>query len=1593
MSGLVINPHPLTLEGRQVLRGAELRPGETLAAFLARHEVDLARGDWVVTIGGAHVPAMMWSRTRPRHGQLIECRRVAGRQVIALVAIVFVAWVTMGAGLAALGVGAQAGMTAGAIASAGVGGLAGALGMSAGFAALAVNAGAMMLGSMLVNKLLAPPRPRMPSFEAQSTSQTYSVSGGRNAKRPYEPLGLLFGQVRVVPDYASDPYTWFQSDEQYQYVRLHAGINCGQVEALRIGATGIDTYSDVVVSRSGFPGSSEKLTDWSNVDTVAGGTLDAPGAVGSWVVRTSSANSVQLGVDIGASLYRMADDGSMQQATVTIEVEYRALPAGAWLPFEGGVSTIVLTSYKTAPLRRTLSRAVTLGQYEVRARKVTSNITSTREANSVEWGSLKSFQQDNGDYSQLPQVGISIKAGGQISGALDSVNWLATAAATPVWTGAAWVTQVTSNPGAQILQFARGIYDDDGRLMAGLGLPDSQIDIDGLKAFMVHCAANGFRFDHWFDGPMSCGDVLDAIAAAGHGTVGWPNGKLSVLFVHADQPLEAVVNMANIKKGSFRVDYATRALAEELEVSWPDRDNDFTQRSLRVKAPGVDMPRDTARLAPIGITTEVGARRLARFTMAQNIFQRKSITWEMDLEFLTFRRFSLIALSHDLTAWGQGGRLRAAVNSGGVVTLTLDEPVNPAPGASSWHVGLRLPGEQSYRLFEVAPVTVQTHELTLVDAWPVGVPLPGAAADNPAHDTLWIFDFKAEPGQQLLVTSIEPFNNLTGARITAVPVGDEFWNFVATGAYTASAVPGSAVQLRALNVRVTQDRLGLNYDAQQDLTVTFDAMGAFDHAQIWAGLTGQPLEWVGSTPSTRFTGWRVATQGEYVVEVRPFDGLGRQGVAASTAVEVVLEAPLTATGLTLTASDPLFLVDGDGVATPEEIELVAKGYTDAEALVWTVEDGTAELTGEGAARVLAVAAMETSTVRVRVTDGTAYDEVSIYKVNETGDALVGYLTNETHGVATAADGSGGDFVHAGGQFKLQLGLAAITEGVVFSVVSSAGITGLAIDADTGVYSLTGMSADTGTATFRALYGALAVERVYTIVKVKAGAPGTPGTPGEPGAPGSPGSPGAPGDPGTPGTSTVTVTLWQWSTTQPGDPSGTSTYLWGTGTHSAYTGGNGWSTVVPTNPGTPGIKLWEVKKAVSAPAGTVSTVVGWGSGFTVAAVSSNGAAGLQSAQPTVFQWAASIPAGPSGTAVWNWAGSSFGAAPSGWSLTPGTPPSAGLVLWAATVSLSDSAANPTTAFSWTSAAVSARGSSGIQGASARYAYARIPGNPSPTSGIVMHLGDSPPSNAESVGNWNVNAGWSSSDPNPSSTNTLYQTDGIWDPATGYTAWSTPYISSLKVGSLSVITTNTGTLTADGDIVTTSGSIRSASYPSGGGWPSGAGVSGFCLDKFGLKVGDNPGGKYFQVTQEGNVYAPAFTIINGSATFSGTLSAVTGSFGNITMTGLLYTPGKSSFNGGTGIMLGRYAADGHNYFGVTSTASGPVRGIWVSTVDGIVYMNGARISGGAIDYDAIPVSELSKVVNGNTSSGGRVDITNNRIDVYDGSNVRRVRIGLL
>ena len=328
--------------------------------------------------------------------------------------------------------------------------------------------------------------------------------------------------------------------------------------------------------------------------------------------------------------------------------------------------------------------------------------------------------------------------------------------------------------------------------------------------------------------------------------------------------------------------------------------------------------------------------------------------------------------------------------------------------------------------------------------------------------------------------------------------------------------------------------------------------------------------------------------------------------------------------------------------------------------------------------------------------------------------------------------------------------------------------------------------------------------------------------------------GAQGNAGASGTQASTSYLYQWSTSffGPPPPSGTSTFTWATGTSSNYTGGNGWSTTVPSNNGTAGLKLWVAAKGVTDVATALTTTVSWsGVDYSIYNASQNGlngASGIQVANAVVYQWAATIPASPTGTSTYTWSLGTFSPTPSGWTKTPGTSPSLGFTLWEASLQIQASAGQSTSIVSWTSSTISAvgyagtngvNGATGASGASARFMYARIAGAPTPVSGTVIVPGDSRPTdNFQTASVWGFSFGviYYANDPDPSSNNTLWQSDGIYNPTTNETAWSTPYISNLKVGSLSAITVNTGGLNVTDFIKAGASPAVSGSSMSGSGF---------------------------------------------------------------------------------------------------------------------------------------------------------------------------------
>jgi hypothetical protein len=421
-----------------------------------------------------------------------------------------------------------------------------------------------------------------------------------------------------------------------------------------------------------------------------------------------------------------------------------------------------------------------------------------------------------------------------------------------------------------------------------------------------------------------------------------------------------------------------------------------------------------------------------------------------------------------------------------------------------------------------------------------------------------------------------------------------------------------------------------------------------------------------------------------------------------------------------------------------------------------------------------------------------------------------YLSNESHVFPANADGSVVSYGNSGTTIRVLSGLTAldydglgtapgtwkvtttstfittgaITDGGFFATVADHSEFDTSQNIASVVYTITGKTSE-GVA--------FTVERFQTFTKAIAGVLGEDGPAGD---------------------KSVTVQLYQWSTAQPANPSGTSTFNWDTGAHSGYTGTNGWQVSVPPNPGTQLIKLWSATK-ISAAVGTASTTtITWAGGYTVTDITQNGAAGAQVAKAAIYRWAFSPPGELSGSATYTWSSGAISSVPSDeWSLAPGSPTSPGMTLYKAEVNVTDTATATTTAFIWTAASISAVGyagtngtngkngtdgvgSQGSQGVSARYAYARINTTNVPVSGTYTVGGDSSPSFTNTWGA-SFNTSWSTIDPDPSSAFTLYQADGLYNPANNQTTWTTPYISSLKVGNLQAVSTNTGNLTVTGD----------------------------------------------------------------------------------------------------------------------------------------------------------------------------------------------------
>ena len=629
-------PHPITTEGRCTVFAVA---GQSLEDVFRRR---IPPGEPAVAqVNGALVAREGWRHVILREGDVVNVRiTVSGGEgsnpiaVILSLAVLFAAPFLAG-GILGYGFGVSGAAAAGAT-------------ITGQLLTTAIGIG----GLLIVNSLF-PPRLPTPQAAGQPRPQ-YAITGGSNRARPYEPLQLVLGTHRIFPDLAAGEYTEYDEDgDQFLNQIFDFGIGDLQVGALHLGETALNNFESVQTQQDV---TSVTLVS-GNVDTIPGGDLehDAP------LERTTAGGTTALAFDVVSQHFRATDRGGLDGRETRFRLEWReAGSAGAWEQ-----RPIVIVTPDGAEGRNAVRRSFKFDTGRAAAWDVRCTLLTEHDADDerltfrANVAAFRAFQDDAADFSGRNPLAVRVKATGQLYGRLERINAVCSQLVDH-WDGTWWVpNQVSGNCGDVLLKYLRGWRVGD-RLVAGMGLADSRIDLPSIQGFAEHCTANGLECNLVIEDGRDHDAALRLICQCGWGAVDRQSGKWGVVWEDAGRAMTAIVTPANVLAGTLGVTYDSEGLADEVVGNFIDRASDYRVNTIRRAVPGVAAPERPVEVELDGITDGAHAAKELNRAAAAQLFHARTVTWEMKLdEAMAIARGDVVGMSHGLVGAGQlsGGSL------------------------------------------------------------------------------------------------------------------------------------------------------------------------------------------------------------------------------------------------------------------------------------------------------------------------------------------------------------------------------------------------------------------------------------------------------------------------------------------------------------------------------------------------------------------------------------------------------------------------------------------------------------------------------------------------------------------------------------------------------------------------------------------------------------------------------------------------------------------------------------------------------------------------------------------------------------------------
>lgn len=681
-------------------RFVRVAPGERISELVDRLGFDpVLRAHAVAVIDGEEVPVDAWLETRVEEGQHVSiCIAPQGGDdgnkilvtVLTIAVMVAAFWVTGGALAPLLGSSFAAGSTGAYIAGAVV----------------------STLGSLAISALVKPPSAPRPD----TVNPVYRIDGASNQFAPFEPITFSVGRRRVFPRLAARGFQELVGDDFYYRLVVEWGPIGVALSDIKFGETPLSAIDGVqaqhrLVASDPHPTLYPAAVFQEQVGAALDNTSD-------WEMRRTIADATQATVIVGfpQGLGHSSSKGKSEQWAAQIEIRYRSVTGepgsevlGPWQSPPGNGLSSARGSVSPGPGRYGFSekkrsqpffRAVTVsfpsaGRYEVEVRRSSPNADAEadRTFDDMQWALFESrrpgrpITRDDVAYSVF-----RIKGTDETSGRIDTINgilerliprfdtsFLATGDLSEAGPDHLTSTGLSRSPWEEILWAYRNGFE--GRRP----LTDAEIDWPSFAIAERDRIANGWNFDHVFDGSVSIEQAVETMAFAACGRAAFI-GNLLTAVVDAPQ-IAPVAVISDRKARNVRAIKRLTRPPDGFRITFDDASDGYRTREIRVYVNG-HTEETASRFEQIqipGVVDWANVHRLVQRNYRNSRLQNRTITAEildMDAD-PAMRLGAWIGIQTKVVEVGRASGWVRAVETNGlgqVTAVILDQPVSQTPG-------------------------------------------------------------------------------------------------------------------------------------------------------------------------------------------------------------------------------------------------------------------------------------------------------------------------------------------------------------------------------------------------------------------------------------------------------------------------------------------------------------------------------------------------------------------------------------------------------------------------------------------------------------------------------------------------------------------------------------------------------------------------------------------------------------------------------------------------------------------------------------------------------------------------------------------------